>query len=112
MHQNSLLSRYGNWITNTARTAEDNAVLSAKMLYVSGDNENRGDFKWLIKDINDTASENHKKTLMELILMMACIPNVTDVGFTKADNSSALEKFFSTRTNNNTSRKTIQEKNT
>ena len=64
------------------------------MLYVSGDNENRGDFKWLIKDINDTASENHKKTLMELILMMACIPNVTDVGFTKADNSSALDKKF------------------
>lgn len=84
----------GNWITNVLRTAEDNAVLSAKMLYVSGDNENRGDFKWLIKDINDTASENHKKTLMELILMMACIPNVTDVGFTKADNSSALEKKF------------------
>lgn len=94
--ENSLLVQdtNGNWITNTARTAEDNAVLSAKMLYVSGDNENRGDFKWLIKDINDTASENHKKTLMELILMMACIPNVTDVGFTKADNSSALEKKF------------------
>lgn len=94
--ENSLLVQNdnGDWITNTARTAEDNAVLSAKMLYVSGDNENRGDFKWLIKDINDTASENHKKTLMELILMMACIPNVTDVGFTKADNSSALEKKF------------------
>lgn len=94
--ENSLLVQdtNGNWITNTARTAEDNAVLSAKMLYVSGDNENRGDFKWLIKDINDTASENHKKTLMELILMMACIPNVTDVGFTKADNSSALDKKF------------------
>lgn len=84
----------GNWITNELRTAEDNAVLNAKMLYVSGDSENRGDFKWLIKDLNDTASENHKKTLMELILMTACIPNVTDVGFTKADNSSALEKKF------------------
>lgn len=53
-----------------------------------------GDISWVIKDVNDSASENHKKTLIELILMATCIPNVTDVGFTNADNASALEKKF------------------
>lgn len=56
--------------------------------------DGEGDISWIIKEINDTASENHKKTLMELILMTICVPNVTDVGFTNADNASALEKKF------------------
>lgn len=84
----------GDPTVNPARIAEDNAVLNAKMLYVDGDKENRGDFKWLLKELNDTASENHKKTLIDLIFMIACVPNVTDIGFSKADNSSALEKKF------------------
>jgi hypothetical protein len=46
------------------------------------------------KELNDTASENHKKTLIEFIFMILCVPNLTDVGFTNADNSSALEKKF------------------
>lgn len=84
----------GNLKRNPARIAEDNAVLNAKMLYVDGDKENRGDFKWLLKELNDTASENHKKTLIDLIFLIACVPNVTDIGFSKADNASALEKKF------------------
>lgn len=56
--------------------------------------DKNGDIDWIIKNINDTASENHKKTLIELILMTVCVPNVTDVGFTNADNASALEKKF------------------
>ena len=46
------------------------------------------------KDINDTASENHKKTCLDLALMISGVPNVTDQGFTDADNASALEKKF------------------
>lgn len=84
----------GNTIVNPLRIKEDNAVLQAKMLYVSGDKDNKGDFKWLLKELNDTASENHKKTLIEFIFMILCVPNLTDVGFTNADNSSALEKKF------------------
>jgi len=84
----------GNTIINPLRIKEDNAVLQAKMLYVSGDKDNKGDFKWLLKELNDTASENHKKTLIEFIFMILCVPNLTDVGFTNADNSSALEKKF------------------
>lgn len=84
----------GNTIINPLRIKEDNAVLQAKMLYVSGDKDNKGDFKWLLKELNDTASENHKKTLIEFIFMILCVPNLSDVGFTNAENASALEKKF------------------
>lgn len=78
-------------IKNPERVKEDEAILNAKIFYTPGKD---GDIDWIIKNINDTASENHKKTLIELILMTTCIPNVTDVGFTNADNASALEKKF------------------
>ena len=81
----------GNKIPNPERKKEDAAFLNAKVFYTP---DNTGDIEWIIKNINDTASENHKKTLIELILMTTCVPNVTDVGFTNADNASALEKKF------------------
>lgn len=84
----------GEFTLNPLRIKEDEAVLNAKMLYIDGDKDTRGDFKWLLKELNDTASENHKKTLIEFIFMILCVPNLTDVGFTNADNSSALEKKF------------------
>lgn len=78
-------------IQNPARVAEDNAILNAKVFYTP---DNTGDIGWVIKDINDTASENHKKTCLDLALMISGVPNVTDQGFTDADNASALEKKF------------------
>ena len=76
---------------NPARVVEDNAILNAKVFYTP---DRTGDIGWVIKDINDTASENHKKTCLDLALMVSCVPNVTDQGFTDADNASALEKKF------------------
>ena len=35
-----------------------------------------------------------KKTMLDMALMIAGVPNVTDQGFTNADNASALEKKF------------------
>ena len=78
-------------IQNPARIAEDNAILNAKVFYTP---DNSGDIDWVTKDINDTASENHKKTCLDLALMISGVPNVTDQGFTNADNASALEKKF------------------
>lgn len=78
-------------IKNPARTQEDEAILNAKVFYTP---DNAGDIDWVIKNINDTASENHKKTCLDLALMISGVPNVTDQGFTNADNSSALEKKF------------------
>ena len=78
-------------IKNPARVEEDNLVLNAKVFYTP---DNSGDIDWIIKNINDTASENHKKTCLDMALMISGVPNVTDQGFTNADNSSALEKKF------------------
>lgn len=78
-------------IQNPARIKEDEAILNAKVFYTP---DNTGDIDWVTKDINDTASENHKKTCIDLALMISSVPNVTDQGFTNADNSSALEKKF------------------
>lgn len=80
-----------NNIINPERIKEDEIYLKSKVFYTD---DTTGKIEWIIKNINDTASENHKKTLMELILMTICVPNVTDTGFTNADNSSALEKKF------------------
>ena len=76
---------------NPARVKEDEAILNAKVFYTP---DNTGDIDWVIKNINDTATENHKKTCLDLALMISGVPNVTDQGFTNADNSSALEKKF------------------
>lgn len=78
-------------IQNPNRIKEETAVLNAKVFYTP---DNTGDIDWVIKNINDTASENHKKTCLDLALMISGVPNVTDQGFTNADNSSALEKKF------------------
>lgn len=78
-------------IKNPARVREDETILNAKVFYTP---DNTGDIDWVIKDINDTASENHKKTCLDLALMISGVPNVTDQGFTNADNASALEKKF------------------
>lgn len=78
-------------IKNPARAKEDEAILNAKVFYTP---DNTGNIDWVIKNINDTASENHKKTCLDTALMISGVPNVTDQGFTDADNASALEKKF------------------
>lgn len=79
-------------IANPARQLEDSLVLRAKTLYF---NEN-GDAKWIEKNINDSAIQNTLKTYIDLIMMNTGVPNTTDLGFTKADNASAIDrKFFS-----------------
>jgi len=65
-------------IKNPARTKEDEAILNAKVFYTP---DNTGDIGWVTKDINDTASENHKKTCIDLALMITGVPNVTDQRF-------------------------------
>jgi len=80
----------GNQIPNPKRQAENEDLRTAGTLWLDID----GDAKWLLKDINDNALQNHKKTLMDLICLCSFIPNMTDLGFTQADNNSALEKKF------------------
>ena len=78
------------WIPNEKRKQEDEVVLQAPVFYAG----EGGSIEWVEKNINDGALENYKKTLIDLIFMVSCCPNVNDLGFTNADNSSALEKKF------------------
>lgn len=80
----------GNQILNPERKKENEDLRKVGTLWLDND----GDAKWLLKDINDNALQNHKKTLMDLICLCSFIPNMTDLGFTQADNNSALEKKF------------------
>ncbi len=80
----------GKQMINPARELEDQYMLESRVRYL----QEGGDLDWVIKEVNDGAVQNHKKTLMDLICLCSFIPNMTDLGFTQADNNSALEKKF------------------
>lgn len=80
----------GEWIKNPDRTKEDNLILQAPTFYTP---DNSGDIDWITKDINDTASENHKKTLIELILMISMIPSISEIS-TKEKTATEIERSF------------------
>ena len=79
-------------IDNPLRKQEDEVLLKAQVFYTPED----GDIDWIIKDVPDTAIQNTLKTYIDLIMMNTGVPQTTDLGFTKADNASAIDrKFFS-----------------
>lgn len=80
----------GKWIKNPDRTKEDQLILEAPTFYTP---DNTGDIDWITKDINDTASENHKKTLIELILMISMIPSISEIS-TKEKTATEIERSF------------------
>lgn len=82
----------GKLIQNPARIKEDEYRLKSKTIYIP--DGQTGNAKWLEKDVKDTALQNHKKTLVDLISMITGVPNITDLGFTNADNASALDRKF------------------
>lgn len=84
----------GNDIINPARVKEDEYVLTSRVRYLDGNKEVNSDIAWVEKNVNDSALQNHKKTLMDIICLCSFCPNMTDLGFTSADNNSALEKKF------------------
>lgn len=84
-------------VINPARELEDEHVLKSKTLYFP--DKNNSGAEWVLKEINDSAIQNTLKTYIDLILMMAGVPNTFDLGFTNADNASAIDrKFFSLMT--------------
>ena len=78
-------------VVNKAREEEDKALLKMQVFYTPDDS---GDIAWVEKTVQDTALQNHKKTLVDLISMISGVPNITDLGFTTADNASALDRKF------------------
>ena len=79
------------FVENDKRKQEDKQFLEAKVFYTPNKD---GDIAWIEKNVNDSAFQNALKTLIDLILMMTGVPNVTDLGFTKADNASAIDRKF------------------
>ncbi len=86
----TIIDENGNEILNPARIKEDEYKRQSKTWYLG----EGGDVYWVLKDVNDSALQNHKKTLMDIICLCSFCPNMTDLGFTSADNNSALEKKF------------------
>lgn len=84
----------GEDIINPARQKEDEYVLTSRVRYLDGSREVDSNLWWVEKNVNDTALQNHKKTLMDVICLCSFCPNMTDLGFTQADNNAALEKKF------------------
>lgn len=81
-------------VINPAREIEDENVRKSKTLYFP--DKSNGGAEWVLKEINDSGIQNTLKTFIDLILMMAGVPNTFDLGFTNADNASAIDrKFFS-----------------
>ena len=81
----------GEIVKNEAREKEDKMFLEAKVFYTP---DNTGDIAWIEKTINDNGFQNTLKTLIDLVLMNTGVPNMTDLGFTKADNASAIDRKF------------------
>lgn len=82
----------GQLIKNEDRVKEDETLLNMSVFYTPED----GDIAWIEKSIEDSAIQNTLKTYIDLIMMNTGVPQTTDLGFTKADNASAIDrKFFS-----------------
>lgn len=90
--ENALLTRNekGELVENEDRKKEDETLLNMKVFYTPED----GDIAWIEKTIDDSATQNTLKTYIDLIMMLTGTPQTTDLGFTKADNASAIDRKF------------------
>lgn len=97
----------GNLVQNPAREKEDNALLNAKVFYTP---DQSGDIAWITKTIDSQSVELMNKTLLDYVLMLTFIPNITDEGFTNADSNKALmKKFFGLQTSQQEAIKVLQK---
>lgn len=103
--QNPVLDADGN--VNKERVKEDNALLNAKVFYTP---DQSGDINWITKTIDSNSVDMMNKTLLEYVLMLTFIPNITDEAFTNADSNKALmKKFFGLQTSQQEAIKSLQK---
>lgn len=103
--QNPVVDADGN--INQARIKEDNALLNAKVFYTP---DQSGDIDWITKTIDSQSVDLMNKTLLDYILMLTFIPNITDEGFTNADSNKALmKKFFGLQTSQQEGIKSLEK---
>ena len=107
MNQSLIQDEKGNLVKNPAREKEDNALLNAKVFYTP---DQSGDIDWIEKHVDSASVELMNKTLLEYILMLTFIPNITDESFTNADSNKALmKKFFGLQTSQQETIKSMQK---
>ena len=103
--QNQMLNPDGT--VNQDRIKEDNALLNAKVFYTP---DQSGDINWITKTIDSSSVELMNKTLLEYVLMLTFIPNITDESFTNADSNKALmKKFFGLQTSQQETIKSLEK---
>lgn len=103
--QNPVVDADGN--INQARVKEDNALLNAKVFYTP---DQSGDIDWITKTIDSNSVDLMNKTLLDYVLMLTFIPNITDEAFTNADSNKALmKKFFGLQTSQQEAIKSMQK---
>ena len=103
--QNQMLNADGT--VNQDRIKEDNALLNAKVFYTP---DQSGDINWITKTIDSSSVELMNKTLLEYVLMLTFIPNITDESFTNADSNKALmKKFFGLQTSQQETIKSLEK---
>ena len=103
--QNPVLDADGN--VNKERVKEDNALLNAKVFYTP---DQSGDINCITKTIDSNSVYMMNKTLLEYVLMLTFIPNITDEAFTNADSNKALmKKFFGLQTSQQEAIKSMQK---
>ena len=90
--ENQLLTKNekGELVENPNRKIEDETLLKMKVFYTPQD----GDISWIEKTLDDSATQNTLKTYLDLIMMVTGTPQTTDLGVTKADNASAIDRKF------------------
>lgn len=77
-------------VKNPARDEEDRLILNAPTFYT----DENGKVEWITKNVNDTAMENHKNTLMTDILMFAAIPDIAATRDYKLTATEVERAFF------------------
>ena len=69
-----------------------------------------GDINWITKTVDSQSVDMMNKTLLDYVLMLTFIPNITDEGFTNADSNKALmKKFFGLQTSQQEAIKSLQK---
>lgn len=107
MNPSLITNDKGELVKNPAREKEDNALLNAKVFYTP---DQSGDIAWIEKHIDSSSVELMNKTLLEYVLMLTFIPNITDESFTNADSNKALmKKFFGLQTSQQETIKSLQK---
>lgn len=92
---------------NQERNKFDNALLNAKVFYTP---DQSGKIEWIEKHLDSTSIDMMNKTLLEYVLMLTFIPNITDEAFTNADSNKALmKKFFGLQTSQQEAIKSLQK---